>query len=77
MLYRVSIFNVIFCSWWQFKFKKIKKVFFAHDTFNWSDLPDIPEGKYISSAIEINENLHNSGINKNKRARFIAGLVLF
>jgi type I restriction-modification system DNA methylase subunit len=47
-----------------------------HDTFNWSDLPDIPEGKYISSAIEINENLHNSGINKNKRARFIAGLVL-
>ena len=47
-----------------------------HDTFNWSDLPDIPESKYISSAIEINDNLHNSGINKNKRARFIAGLVL-
>ncbi len=47
-----------------------------HDTFKWSDLPDIPEGKYISSAIDINKNLHNSGINKNKRARFIAGLVL-
>jgi type I restriction-modification system DNA methylase subunit len=47
-----------------------------HDTFNWSDLPDTPEGKYISSAIDINDNLHNSGINKNKRARFIAGLVL-
>lgn len=47
-----------------------------NDTFEWSDLPDIPENKYISSAIDINENLHNSGINKNKRARFIAGLVL-
>ena len=47
-----------------------------HDTFKWLDLPDIPEGKYISSAIGINDNLHNSGINKNKRARFIAGLVL-
>ena len=47
-----------------------------HDTFQWSDLPDIPEEKYISSAIDINENLHNSGINKSKRARFIAGLVL-
>ncbi len=47
-----------------------------HDTFEWSDLPDITEDKYISSAIDINENLHNSGINKNKRARFIAGLVL-
>jgi type I restriction-modification system DNA methylase subunit len=47
-----------------------------HDTFKWLDLPDIPEGKYISSAIDINDNLHNSGINKNKRARFIAGLVL-
>jgi type I restriction enzyme M protein len=47
-----------------------------HDTFNWSDLPDIPEGKYIDSAIYINDILHNSGINKNKRARFIAGLVL-
>ncbi len=46
------------------------------DTFEWSDLPDIPEDKYISAAIDINETLHQSGINKNKRARFIAGLVL-
>lgn len=47
-----------------------------NETFEWSDLPDIPEEKYISSAIEINEILHNAGINKNKRARFLAGLVL-
>jgi len=47
-----------------------------NETFEWSDLPDIPEEKYISSAVEINEILHNAGINKNKRARFLAGLVL-
>lgn len=45
-------------------------------TFKWTDLPDIPEDKYISSAESINEILHNAGINKNKRARFIAGLIL-
>lgn len=48
----------------------------THDTFEWSDLPDLPEDKYTSAAIKINETLHNAGINKNKRARFIAGLVL-
>ena len=48
----------------------------THNTFKWTDLPDIPEEKYISAAVEINEILHNAGINKNKRARFIAGLVL-
>jgi hypothetical protein len=48
-----------------------------HDTFKWSDLPDIPEGKYISSAIDINKNLHNSGINKNKRARFILSITQY
>jgi type I restriction enzyme M protein len=47
-----------------------------HDTFEWSDLPDLPEEKYTDSALEINEILHNAGINKSKRARFIAGLVL-
>lgn len=47
-----------------------------HKTFNWNEFPDLPEEKYISSAIEINEILHNAGINKNKRARFLAGLVL-
>lgn len=47
-----------------------------HNTVNWQEFPDLPEKKYISSAVEINEILHNAGINKNKRARFIAGLVL-
>lgn len=56
---------------------KSQALFILHNkTFKWSDLPDIPEEKYISSAIEINEILHNAGINKNKRARFLAGLVL-
>lgn len=56
--------------------KEQAKYILAHDTFEWSDLPDLPEDKYTSAAIEINEILHNAGINKNKRARFIAGLVL-
>jgi len=43
---------------------------------NWKEFPDFPEEKYLSSAETINEILHNAGINKNKRARFIAGLVL-
>ncbi len=47
-----------------------------NNTFNWTDLPDIPEDKYIAVALDVNEILHNAGINKNKRARFIAGLVL-
>jgi type I restriction-modification system DNA methylase subunit len=47
-----------------------------HDKPEWSEFPDLPEEKYIDSALEINEILHNAGINKNKRARFIAGLVL-
>ena len=32
-----------------------------HDTVVWSDLPDIPEEKYVSAAIRINEVLHNAG----------------
>ncbi len=52
------------------------KYILGHDTFEWSDLPDLPEDKYTSAAIDINEILHNAGINKNKRARFIAGLIL-
>ena len=47
-----------------------------HDKPEWKEFPDLPEEKYIDSALEINEILHNAGINKNKRARFIAGLVL-
>jgi len=45
-------------------------------TPNWQEFPDFPEEKYLSSAETINEILHNAGVNKNKRARFIAGLVL-
>lgn len=42
----------------------------------YKDLPDLPVEKYLASAEEINEILHDAGINKNKRARFIAGLIL-
>lgn len=42
----------------------------------YKDLPDLPVEKYLSSAEEINEILHEAGINKNRRARFIAGLIL-
>ena len=45
-------------------------------TPNWQEFPDFPEEKYLSSAETINETLHNAGVNQNKRARFIAGLVL-
>lgn len=45
-------------------------------TVDYKDFPDFPEEKYLSSAERINEVLHNAGINKNKRARFIAGLIL-
>ncbi|MDD9867737.1 MAG: N-6 DNA methylase [Candidatus Campbellbacteria bacterium] len=43
---------------------------------DYKEFPDIPQQKYISAGVEINEILHNSGINKNKRARFIAALIL-
>ncbi len=56
--------------------KEQAKYILDHNTFEWSDLPDIPEDKYVDVAVDINEILHNAGINKNKRARFIAGLVL-
>ncbi len=45
-------------------------------TINYKEFPDFPEEKYLDSAQKINEILHNAGINKNKRARFIAGLIL-
>jgi type I restriction enzyme M protein len=48
----------------------------SHKTPNWQEFPDFPETKYFGSAEKINEILHNAGVNKNKRARFIAGLVL-
>lgn len=48
----------------------------VNKTPNWQEFPDFPEEKYLSSAEIINETLHNAGVNKNKRARFIAGLIL-
>lgn len=48
----------------------------TNKTPNWKEFPDFPEQKYFSSAESINEILHNAGVNKNKRARFIAGLIL-
>lgn len=48
----------------------------ANKTPNWQEFPDFPEEKYLSSAENINKILHNAGVNKNKRARFIAGLIL-
>lgn len=45
-------------------------------TINYKEFPDIPEEKYIETWIDINELLHNYWINKNKRARFLAWLIL-
>lgn len=56
--------------------KEQVKYLLTHKTPNWQEFPDFPEEKYLSSAETINEILHNAGVNKNKRARFIAGLVL-
>jgi len=52
------------------------KYILKNNTIDYKDFPDLPETKYISAAEEINEVLHNAGINKNKRARFMAGLIL-
>ncbi len=48
----------------------------TNKTPNWQEFPDFPEEKYLSSADKINDILHNAGINKNKRARFISGIIL-
>lgn len=56
--------------------KEQVKYLLGNKTPNWQEFPDFPEEKYLSSAEKINEILHNAGINKNKRTRFIAGLVL-
>jgi len=53
-----------------------KAIIKKKDSILYKNLPDTPEEKYIKVAENINEILHNAGINKNKRARFIAGLVL-
>jgi len=56
--------------------KQQVKYIIKNKTINYKDFPDFPEEKYLSSAEKINDILHNAGINKNKRARFIAGLIL-
>lgn len=56
--------------------KEQAKYIIKNKTINYKEFPDFPEKKYLSSAEKINDILHNAGINKNKRARFIAGLVL-
>ncbi|MFH1839821.1 MAG: N-6 DNA methylase [Nanoarchaeota archaeon] len=56
--------------------KQQVKYIIENKTIDYKDFPDFPEEKYLSSAEKINEILHDAGINKNKRARFIAGLIL-
>lgn len=56
--------------------KEQVKYILKNNVIDYKEFPDLPEAKYISAAEEINEILHNAGINKNKRARFIAGLIL-
>ena len=56
--------------------KEKKEILENKNEILYKNLPDVPEEKYIEVAEDINELLHNYGINKNKRARFIAGLVL-
>lgn len=56
--------------------KEQAKFIINNKTHNWQEFPDFPEEKYFSSAEKINEILHNAGINKNDRARYMAGLIL-
>jgi len=56
--------------------KEQVKYILKHKTINYKDFPDIPESKYIEVGQDINEILHNNGINKNDRAKFIAGIIL-
>lgn len=56
--------------------KEQTKYILNNETINYQTFPDIPEEKFIDVGIEINEILHSNGINKNKRARFLSGLVL-
>lgn len=56
--------------------KEQVKYLLINNDIDYKEFPDLPEAKYIGAAEEINEILHNAGINKNKRARFIAGLIL-
>jgi len=56
--------------------KEQVKYLIGNKTINYKEFPDLPEEKYVRSAFKINDVLHNSGMNVNKRARFMAGLIL-
>ncbi len=56
--------------------KKQAQYLIDNKTPEWREFPDFPENKYLQSAEDINEILGAAGINKNKRARFISGLIL-
>lgn len=43
---------------------------------SFTDFPELSEEKFLSTAEKINEILHLAAINKSKRARFIAGIIL-
>ena len=47
-----------------------------NDSPNIDDKIEFSEKKYLTTAEKINETLHINAINKSKRARFIAGLIL-
>lgn len=47
-----------------------------NDKPEFRDLPEFSEKKYLSAAERINDTLHLAAINKSKRARFIAGIIL-
>lgn len=52
------------------------KFVIENDNPNFNDFPEFSEKKYLSTAERINEILHLAAINKSKRARFIAGIIL-
>jgi len=56
--------------------KEQAKYIIENDDSNFNDFPEFSEKKYLSTAERINENLHLAAINKSKRARFIAGIIL-
>lgn len=56
--------------------KKQAEYIVKHDKPEFNDFPEFSEQKYLSAAEKINETLHLAAINKSKRAKFIAGIIL-
>lgn len=56
--------------------KKQAEYIVKHDKTEFNDFPEFSEKKYLSAAEKINETLHLAAINKSKRAKFIAGVIL-